>query len=204
MKVLKIAVTGSAGSGKSHVCNCFKKLGAATMDCDVIARQVVDPGEQGFVKVVELFGANVVQKDGALDRAKLRTLIINDSDSRRQMEDILHPQILNRMMVQMEACRKKGFRMVVVEVPLLFESGMEQFFDVTIAVVGSDADLAKRIAARDGVTVGQAKKMLRLQMPQAEKMKKADHVVENKASLTELFESVANLYEKFEKEFLTT
>ncbi len=174
------------------------------MDCDVIARQVVEPGEQGFVKVVELFGANVVQKDGTLDRAKLRTLIINDPDSRRQMEAILHPQILNRMMAQIQACRKKGFRMVVVEVPLLFESGMDQFFNVTIAVVGGDADLARRIAARDGVTVRQAKKMLSLQMPQAEKMKKADHVIENKASLTELFESVANLYGKFEKEFLTT
>lgn len=202
--MIKIAVTGSAGSGKSQVCTCFEKLGLAVMDCDQISRDVVEPGETGFIKVVELFGRNVVQQDGTLDRAALRTRIVNNPDLRKKMEGILHPLILDEMIVKMNTAREKGFAAVVAEVPLLFESGMDRFFDVTIAVVGDWMKLAQRISERDGVAVEDALKMLDVQMPQDEKIKKADYVVENRGSLPELFESVGNLYEKIEKEFLTT
>ena len=79
LKILKIAVTGSAGSGKSLVCNCFKTIGLVTLDCDVIARQVVEPGTTGFEKVVALFGQKVVNKQGSLDRAGLRSIIIDNN-----------------------------------------------------------------------------------------------------------------------------
>ena len=77
--ILKIAVTGSAGSGKSLVCQRFKEIGLVTLDCDIIARQVVEPGMPGFKKIVDLFGQKVVQKQGTLDRAKLRNIIVNNS-----------------------------------------------------------------------------------------------------------------------------
>jgi len=202
-KILKIAVTGSAGSGKSLVCKRFKEIGLITLDCDIIARQVVEQGEPGFKDIIEVFGRDVLLNTGNLDRPKLRNLILNDSGMRNKMEDILHPRILEQMMLQISTADYRDIKAVVVEVPLLFESGMDKFFDVTIAVMAKDQDLVKRISERDRVKENDAKKMLSLQMPQEEKMAKADHVLFNIGTNGELFESVDNLFSKIQKEFLT-
>jgi dephospho-CoA kinase len=202
-KILKIAVTGSAGSGKSLVCKRFKEIGLITLDCDIIARQVVEQGEPGFKDIIEVFGRDVLLNSGNLDRPKLRNLILNDSGMRNKMEDILHPRILEQMMLQISTADYRDIKAVVVEVPLLFESGMDKFFDVTIAVMAKDQDLVKRISERDRVKENDAKKMLSLQMPQEEKMAKADHVLFNIGTNGELFESVDNLFNKIQKEFLT-
>jgi len=204
MKILRIAVTGSAGSGKSLVCQRFKQIGLATLDCDMIARQVVEPGEEAFKKIVELFGQKVVRKDGTLDRARLRNIIMNDSLLRQEMESILHPQIIKEMVFQIDNAEVKDHKAVVVEVPLLFELGMEKQFDITIAVLAQDMDLVTRISDRDNVTKKNAQKILDLQMSQEDKMIRADHVILNKGSRSELFESVDNLFSKIQKEFLTT
>ncbi|WP_299976406.1 dephospho-CoA kinase [Desulfobacula sp.] len=204
MKILRIAVTGSAGSGKSLVCQRFKEIGLVTLDCDVIARYVVEPGEEAFEKVVELFGQKVVRKEGTLDRATLRNIIMNDSLLRQKMENILHPQIIKEMVSQIENAEIKDKKAVVVEVPLLFELGMEEQFDITIAVMAKDMDLIKRISDRDNVTKKDAQKILDLQMSQENKMTRADYVILNEGKRSELFESVDNLFNKIQKEFLTT
>ena len=205
MKILKIAVTGSAGSGKSLVCQRFKEIGLVTLDCDRIARQVVEPGMAGFTKIVELFGRKVVLKEGFLDRVRLRNIIVSDSKMRKKMEDVLHPQIMREVVSQMEnAGYEDKKRAVVVEVPLLFETGMEKQFDVTIVVTAQDTDLVKRISDRDNVTKNDAKNMLDLQMPQKDKIIRADYVVSNRGTKSELFDTVDNLFDEIQKEFLTT
>jgi len=204
MKILKIAVTGSAGSGKSLVCQRFKEIGLVTLDCDVIARQVVAPGTPGFEKIIAVFGPALVQKQGTLDRTRLRNIIVADAELRKKLENILHPQIIKEMIFQMENADCRGKKAVAVEVPLLFELGMDEQFDVTIVVAAQDMDLVKRISQRDNVTEKDAQKMLDLQMSQEEKMARADHIVINKGSRSELFESVDNLFDKIQKEFLTT
>jgi dephospho-CoA kinase len=200
MKIIKIAVTGSAGSGKSLVCRRFNKIGLVTLDCDIIARQVVESGTCGFKKIVELFGQKVVLKNGELDRKSLRNIIVDDSKMRKKMEDILHPLILLDMVSQMENAAYKDKKAVAVEVPLLFESGMEKYFDVSIVVMAQSRDLVARIADRDSVTKKDAQKMLDLQMPQKEKIARADYVIENLGTSTELFESVDNIFARIEKE----
>lgn len=204
MKNLRIAVTGSAGSGKSLVCQRFKTIGLVTLDCDIIARQIVEPGMPGFEKIVELFGQKVVGKKGTLDRAKLRNIIVNNSSLRQKMEDILHPQIIKEMVSQIENAEAEDKNAVVVEVPLLFELGMEKQFDVTIAVAAQDVDLIKRISDRDNVAKKDAQKILDLQMSQEDKMTRADYVIFNRGTRSELFDSVDNLFNKIQKEFLTT
>ncbi|OGR14982.1 MAG: dephospho-CoA kinase [Desulfobacterales bacterium RIFOXYA12_FULL_46_15] len=201
--MLKIAVTGSAGSGKSLVCKRFKELGLITLDCDIIARQVVEPGEKGFKDIIHLFGQDVLLNHGGLDRPKLRNLILNNSVMRKKMEELLHPRILEQMMLQISTAAYKDVKAVAVEVPLLFESGMDQFFNVTIAVMAKDQDLVKRISERDRVKEIDAEKMLSLQMPQEEKMARADHILYNIGTNSELFESVDILFHKIQKEFLT-
>ena len=203
MKILRIAVTGSAGSGKSLVCNRFEHFDLAVLDCDVIARQVVEPETPGFNKIVELFGQTVVKKDGTLDRARLRDIIVNDTVLRRKMEGILHPRIIREMGSQIEKAACENYRAAVVEVPLLFELGMENQFDITIAVTAADMALVDRICRRDAVTKKSARKVLDLQLSQEEKIKRADYVIVNKGTQSELFESVDNIFDKIQKEFLT-
>ncbi len=203
MDILKIGVTGSAGSGKSLVCQGFKKLGLVTLDCDKIARQVVEPGQKAFEGVVSCFGPDVVKKDKTLDRKKLRSLVVNRPDLRKQLESLLHPLIIEEMVVQMGTAVYDQEPACAVEVPLLFELGMENKFDVTIAVVATQSALLERISKRDKVSMESAGKMLDLQMAQAEKIKHADHVIENKGRPGELFESVEKFYIKIKKEFLT-
>lgn len=122
---------------------------------------------------------------------------------RKKMEEILHPRILEKMLFQISTAEYSDIKAVAVEVPLLFESGMDKFFDITIAVMAKDQDLINRISERDRVKKSDAKKMLTLQMPQDEKKVRADHVLFNTGTNSELFESVDNLFNKIQKEFLT-
>ncbi|MFH2093094.1 MAG: dephospho-CoA kinase [Pseudomonadota bacterium] len=201
---MKIGVTGSAGSGKSLVCQRFNTLGVVTLDCDRIARQVVQPGEPGLEKLVDIFGPDVLCKDGTLDRKKLRHILINDKKQCDIIEKTLHPLIRQQLFQQIESAPYKGeSKAVAVEVPLLFESGMDNMFDFTIAVIASEDELAERICRRDDVSVKDARKMLGLQMSQHEKAMRADHVIVNKGTLLQLFDSVDKLFDKIQKEFLT-
>ncbi len=201
--ILKIGVTGSAGSGKSLVCQGFKNLGLVTLDCDIIARKVVEPGQKAYEGVVACFGPDVVREDKTLDRARLRNIVVNRPDLRKQLEALLHPLIIEEMVFQMKTAVYDKEPACVVEVPLLFELGMENKFDVTLAVVAGQATLLERISKRDNVSIESAGKMLDLQMAQEKKIKRADHVIENNGKPGELFVSVEKFYNKIKKEFLT-
>ena len=201
--ILKIGVTGSAGSGKSLVCEGFQKLGLVTLDCDVIARQVVEPGQAAYKKVVKAFGQGVLTKDLTLDRAGLRNIIVDKPELRKKLEAILHPAIIKEMVQQMKTADYIKEPACAVEVPLLFELDMAGHFDCVVVVTAKDEHLVERIAARDGVNIESAQKILDIQMPQGEKIKRADHVVKNTGDKNELFESIAVLYQKLVKQRLT-
>ena len=202
-ELLKIGVTGSAGSGKSAVCEGFGRLGLVTLDCDRIAREVVEPGREAYKEVVAAFGPAVVSADGGLDRARLRALIVERPEMRKRLEGILHPVIIREMVRRMEAAGAAGAAGCAVEVPLLFELGMEGHFDAVVVVTAPEERLVERIAARDGVDRSGAEKMLALQMGQDEKVRRADHVILNRGSREALFRAVALLHEKLVKERLT-
>lgn len=202
--IVKIAVTGSAGSGKSLVLKAFASLGLVTMDCDQIARQVVAPGHAGYSGVVKLFGPQVVKLDKTLDRAGMRRLMVDRPELRRQLEALLHPLIFEALFRQMAAAGYGFEKACAAEVPLLFETGMEKKFDAVVVVTAPDDMLIERIAARDGVNPADARKMLSLQMEQKKKIALSDYVIHNHGKPGEVFESVANLYAEIKKEFLTT
>jgi dephospho-CoA kinase len=201
--ILKIGVTGSAGSGKSLVCKGFETLGLVIFDCDLIARQLVEPGQKAYEQVVSCFGPDVVKPDKTLDRARLRNIMVNQPDLRTKLEALLHPLIITQMELQMDTAVYDREPACAVEVPLLFELGMADRFDVTVVVVATREALVKRISSRDKVSAKNAGKMLALQMAQEKKIRRADHVIENNGNPGELFESVEKLYTKIKKEFLT-
>ncbi len=203
MDILKIGVTGSAGSGKSLVCKGFQELGVVTLDCDQIAREVVEPGEKTYAAVVDCFGEKILQPDLTLDRAKLRQVMVDQPGSRQKLESLLHPAIIQRMADLIMGADYSREPACAIEVPLLFELGMESFFDVTLVVTCPDLRLVERICARDGVSQDSARKMLALQMSQADKVDRADYVIENQGESKGVLASVKALYGKLKKERLT-
>mgnify|MGYP001554455226 CR=1 FL=1 len=203
VKILKIGVTGSAGSGKSMVLKAFKALGLVTLDCDEIARQVTRPGQKAHKRIVELFGPDAVLADGTLDRAGLRNLMVADPELRKGLEAILHPVILEELFFQIRHAQYRRELACAAEVPLLFELGLEDRFDAVVTVAAQESDLARRVAQRDKVSRAEARGILGLQMAQDKKKQLADHVVENRGSLSRLEERVFQIYQALKKEFLT-
>jgi dephospho-CoA kinase len=197
-KILKIAITGSAGSGKSLVCRRLKELGLFCLDCDRIARQVVEHGEVGYNEIIKLFGRDIILPDNSLDRAALRKIIINDPIMKKKMEEILHPLIIARMLFEINAAKYDRIKAVAVEVPLLFETGMNNLFDITIVVTAQDQELVRRIVRRDFLEHKDAQKMLKIQMSQEEKQARADYVIINSSTCTELFKSVDLLFKQIQ------
>ncbi len=197
--IIKIGVTGSAGSGKSLVCRAFGRLGLETLDCDEIARQVVAPGQAAHAKIISVFGAKVVGSDGHLDRAVLRELIVAQPDLRKQLEAIVHPIIVDEMDRQMTTAPYEREPACAVEVPLLFELDLADHFDTVVVVTAPDKALVDRIIARDGVDRHNAEKLLALQMAQDEKIQRADHVINNDGEPSKLFQAVSLVYEKLKK-----
>lgn len=176
----------------------------AVLDCDVIAREVVEPGEKGLENLVVQFGKRILDPEGRLDRPLLRQMMIDKPEMKKEIEQILHPLIQVRMCRMMDdALNQIEVNAVAVEVPLLFESGMEKLFDITLAVVAKEDDLIKRISLRDGVNTKKAKGLLNLQMKQAEKSGLADYTIINNGNQTQLFDMVDKLADKIRKEYLT-
>jgi dephospho-CoA kinase len=200
--MLKIAVTGGAASGKSLVCECFKKFGAHTINLDALAREAVQPGSAGLKAIVGHFGTSVLAPDGTLDRKKLRGIITKDSEAKEKVEQFTHPEILRLFEKELAAIQRRNDNAVVVaEVPLLVEAGIQDRFDVVVLVEATSELQEKRLIARDGASVQEAEALLAIQMPLEEKRPHADHVVKNVASLEEVERAVGGVYRKITKGF---
>ncbi len=203
MEIFKLAITGSAGSGKSLVCLRLFHLGWPVFDCDRIARQVVAPGRPAYYEMVGLFGPDCVMTSGELDRAKMRHIIVNSDTMRQRMEAIIHPAILESLFEKMEITAASGQKKVAVEVPLLFELGLDSQFDCCVTVAATHDAMTQRIVARDRVPEQSARKMLALQMDIEEKISRSDHVIWNNADMDQLMRSVDELDKLLGKEILT-
>ena len=192
-----IAVTGGAGSGKSLVCKRFRDLGAAVIDCDELAREAVAPGSPAYRNIVAHFGTSVVCPDGTLDRRRLRRKIVSDHEARSVLNGIVHPEIIRLMQARMVRAEASGKEMIVVEVPLLFELGLENRFDAVIVVSVSSEVQLQRLAARDNISPDQARALAATQMPDAQKRRKAMFLIENNGSIEALARTVDELHKKF-------
>jgi dephospho-CoA kinase len=150
------------------------------VDADVVAREVVRPGEPGLAAVVEAFGQGMLRSDGTLDRRRLGRLVFADPAARRRLEAILHPAILEAMRRRLDALRRQPEAppLVIAVVPLLFEAGCESLADGVLLVSASREEQVRRLVARDGLTREEALQRLEAQMPLEEKAGRADWVIE--------------------------
>lgn len=202
LKVLKVAVTGGAGSGKTTVCNRLKELGVKVISSDALAKEAVAQGSLAHENIVNYFGEKVLLSDGNLNRQVLRRIIINNDVARLALERFIHPEISRLMHLKIAQAEQDGDPVLLVEVPILFELGMAEQFDVVI-VVSADHELrVKRLMDRDNVSRDEAEDLINVQMPDAEKVERAEFVLTNDGSKEQLIRSVDLLSKKIFQKYL--
>jgi len=198
-KVLKVAVTGGAGSGKTSVCNRLKELGVKVISADEMARKAVAPGSEALTKIIRYFGDTVLLADGTLNRKMLRRMITDDDDARLSLERFLHNEITKLIQKNVVCAEKEGCRIVVIEVPLLFELGMKEKFDWVVVVSADKGLRVKRLMERDQTSRDEAQDLVNVQMPDELKIGQADYVVWNEGSMKKLIASVDVLFKDLNK-----
>ena len=199
--MLKVAVTGGAGAGKTVVCSCFGRLCAHVISLDELAREAVKPDSPVLQAIIDYFGKGVLRADGSLDRSKLREIITKDAKGREVLERLTHPEIFRLFGKKVAAIGSRGEEVVVVvEVPLLIELGIQDQFDVVVLVEASPDLQKSRLMARDGSSAAEAQALLDIQMPAEKKRSYADYIMENRGSLEELGVAVAEIYKKITKD----
>jgi dephospho-CoA kinase len=186
-----LGLTGGLGAGKSEALRLLGELGAATLSTDAVVHELLQTDDLRD-EIVARLGPGVL-RDGALDRSAIASAVFGDDEARSWLEGVLWPRVGERV----AAWRAQvGDRVAVVEVPLLFEAGMEEVFDRTIAVVADEAVRERRAAARGHASVAERAGR---QLPQAEKAERADYTVRNDGSLSELRDSLSLLLAKLEE-----
>jgi dephospho-CoA kinase len=191
--VAKIAVTGGAGSGKSTVCEIFKRFGLIIYNADRFARDVVEINTPAYRKIVDYFGKGVLNRNRSLDRKALRKIITRDDSSKKALERIVHPEVLRMMREKLDEAAGLGIS-VVMEVPLLFELGLEKYFDFSVMVFSDRESKIGRLEKRDGVDEEFAAALIDLQMPDLQKLERADFVIDNSGLLENLEGKVQKVY----------
>jgi dephospho-CoA kinase len=182
--VLLVGLTGGIGSGKSTVSAMLAERGAVVIDADVIAREVVEPGQPAFAAVVERFGSGVVAPDGTLDRAAIAAIVFDDRDALKDLEAITHPAVGARMVELMQE-QSDTDNVVILDVPLLVEKGTYE--TAGTVVVDVDSELAvRRLVEQRGMTEDDARRRMAAQVSREERLAKADFVIANAGSLEDL------------------
>jgi dephospho-CoA kinase len=191
MRVL--GLTGGIGSGKSMVAQMFAQLGAALIDADQVAREVVEPGQPALAEIAATFGPDVLLADGRLDRPKLAGIIFADSAERAKLDAITHPRIRARMEAEIKA-RRSDPGVLIVDIPLLYENNRINTVEKVIVVwVDPEAQL-RRLRQRDGLSAEAARQRVAAQMPLDAKRARADHVIDNTGSRENTRRQVEAIY----------
>ncbi len=180
-----IGLTGSIASGKSTVSRMLKELGYPIVDADLVARQVVEPGSETLQKINEAFDASVILPDGTLDRKKVGDLIFNDPESRKRLNDIIHPAIRKEMLRQRAAYVAEGHQVVIMDIPLLFESQLQHLADKILVVSVTEENQLKRLIKRNGLSENEAAARISSQLPMTVKEAGADAIIYNNGSIEE-------------------
>lgn len=179
-------LTGGIASGKSAVAARMRERGVPVIDADQLSRDAVAVGSRGLAAIVEAFGKDVLQADGALDRKKLATVVFGDDERRRTLNAIVHPEVGRLSMAATERHRAEGAPLVCYEAALLVENGIADGFRPLVVVSAPEDVQLARAVARDGATRDEALARIRAQMPLATKIAAADHVIENTGTLADL------------------
>ena len=193
---LLVGLTGTMGSGKTTTASLLKEMGAFIIDADVICHDLVFPNNPAWEEVIHTFGKEILQNDHqTIDRAKLGRIIFNDKVKKDQLEKILHPKVIaEEIRLSEQVFRDYPKSIVVIEAALLIESGSENRMDKVVVVTSDEEQSIQRGMKRCSLTRKEVISRIRNQMPQVEKIKKADYVIQNNGSQEEFKIKVQGLY----------
>lgn len=192
--MLKVGLTGGIGSGKSAVSSALSSYGAVVIDADAIAREVVEPGTPGLAEVVAEFGEGVLTAEGRLDRPRLGEIVFADEDRLASLNAIVHPRVAERSGQLMEEALASDAKVVVYDVPLLVENGLESLYDLVVVVDTPDEVRVERVSRDRGMPREQVRARIDAQADRQTRLASADLVVDNSGTREELAERVAELW----------
>lgn len=178
-----IAITGGIGAGKSTVTDLYRELGARVVDADAISRTLTAPGGEVLPALREIFGDAVFRPDGTLNRAALAARVFQDGQELARLNAVLHPRITRRILAELNSLRDAGSEIVLLDVPLLFEVGMDRLADTVVCVTASEDTRVRRVCARDGISPEEARSRIRRQNPTQRNEALSDYVLVNDGAL---------------------
>ncbi|MBX9856083.1 MAG: dephospho-CoA kinase [Gemmatimonadaceae bacterium] len=196
--MLYVALTGNIASGKSTVARDLAARGATLIDSDQLARDVVAKGSPALDAIVAQFGPAMLTADGTLDRAAMRQRVFGDPAARNALNAIVHPGVRQLRAQRLAEARARGDRIVVADIPLLFELGMQHDFDAVILVDADETVRRHRLVALRGLSVTDAQAMIDAQMPSAQKRAEATWVIDNNGPLDALPSQLDTLWQDLE------
>jgi dephospho-CoA kinase len=194
-----IGLTGGIGSGKTSVASKLRALGARVFDADEVAKNAVLPGTEGFRKVVEIFGTQIVDAEGKLDRTVLAEIVFNDKESLKTLEEIIHGYVWQETDKFLIECRQAGERAVILDVPLLIECGWYKKVDEVWLVALPVEKQIMRTMERSGMTAEAVQARIAAQMSLDEKKKYATLIIDNSGTWEETEKQVIAAWEKVVK-----
>ncbi|HNV04275.1 MAG TPA: dephospho-CoA kinase [Vicinamibacterales bacterium] len=183
--MLRVALTGGIGTGKSVALARFAELGAAVIDADDLAHRAMQPGSEGHAAIRRRFGEGVIGADGRVDRARLGAVVFADDDARRDLEAIIHPAVARAIAAWLTACERQGVRIAIAEIPLLHETGRDKDFACVVVTACEESEQVRRVMARSGVDEPEARRRMAAQWPAAKKARRADYVIRTDGPLAE-------------------
>ncbi len=197
--MLVVGLTGGIASGKSTVSRMFQEAGIPVICLDELAREAVRAGSPALAEIREVFGVAVIGPDGELDRQAMAQVVFQDASRRRVLESIVHPRVGEETQRRVEELQKEGCKLVVLDVPLLYEVGWEKICDKVVVVYAPREIQEGRLRQRDGLSAEQARTRLDAQMPIEEKKTRAHYVIDNSSTLDSTRGQFENLLEKLRR-----
>ncbi|MCX7990790.1 MAG: dephospho-CoA kinase [Proteobacteria bacterium] len=194
--MLKIAITGVIGSGKSTIAKIFKDMGYDVLDADEVSRDLTKKGTSVYREIIRVFGEKILKKDGQIDRRLLAEIVFNDREKKKLLEDIIHPEVKKFFSEKAEKLEREGKEAVIFDIPLLFEAGMENLVDYVILAYADKETLYERVKKRDGITKEEFLSRLKNQIPLEEKVKKSDFVIDTRKDIKELKSDLEEILKK--------
>lgn len=191
-----VGLTGGIASGKSTVSNYFREFGAEVLDADVVAKELSEK-EENVAKIIEIFGNEILDENGNISRKKMRERAFLEKDKLKQLNELLHPQVIEVFKNKKE--NTKEDEIVIFDIPLLFEAGMENLCDTVIVVYISKRMQLERMMKRDRHGIDLAERIIESQMSMSDKIDKADIIINNNCTLEDLKNNVNVVYYNLQK-----
>ncbi|WP_411953629.1 dephospho-CoA kinase [Alkalibacillus sp. S2W] len=194
---LVVGLTGSIATGKSTISNMFEDWHIPVIDADLISRQVVEIGQPAYQQIVETFGEDILHEDRTLNRQALGAIVFKDDAERKKLNQIIHPQIRKTMLEQRDQLKEAGYELIVMDIPLLYESELFDYVDKVLVVYIDPEIQLNRLTERDQISAEQALEKINAQIPITEKRKRADAIINNGGNVEESKQQLINVLDQW-------